>query len=87
MKKKEIEVFINKNELASFGVETERAVIWRNYPATNEVLKARLIVELPEKKITITESEFDEAWITDGVTMETQEAMLSLKQKLFGEKE
>jgi hypothetical protein len=45
-KTKEIECYVHKNEMASFGETTSRVVVWSQYPATDTVLKAKLIDEV-----------------------------------------
>jgi hypothetical protein len=47
-------------------------------------VKAKLIIELPERKVEITESQFDEAWLKAvGTTYDRDR--IDLKKELFGE--
>jgi len=57
MKTKEIDVWVRHDEIDSNGIscQTNRHDKWQ--------LRAKLIIEIPEKKIEITESQFDEALI------------------------
>jgi hypothetical protein len=85
-KTKEIECYVHKNELASFGETASRVVVWSQYPATDTVLKAKLIIEFPERKVTITESDFDDA-CKDNEALDfvnSRRAVALLKERLFG---
>ncbi len=53
-----------------------------NHRGTN--VKARLIIELPERKIELTESEFDEAWNLPLDIDSINDIRIAVKQKLFG---
>ena len=83
-KTKEIEVFIPSIELDSFARAEILIGRTRDMRIGGDWHKAKLIIELPERKAEITESEFDEViakhftqhWIAD--------EMVKIKQKLFG---
>lgn len=59
MKTKEINVWVSPSDLGNkyFSVVQESA----DCPMKGDSVKAKLIIELPERKVTITESEFEEA--------------------------
>lgn len=89
MKTREIDVWICPMALSSFERYPQgyNAMI-RNNPAPEDI-KAKLIIEVPEKKITISESEFcrafEDAWMgTKFVHGQDEDLKQSLKQKLFG---
>lgn len=61
MKTKEIDVWVCKN---TFNKSNSHLWVYKNFykaPEGIQYLKAKLIIEIPEKKVTITESEFDDA--------------------------
>lgn len=85
---KEIEVWVDKNYENYFPGNS--LTIHSVCHVNHQPLKAKLIIELPEKKIEITESQFDEAvkefFKGDISPMQTGVKMQShLKQKLFGD--
>lgn len=96
MKTKEIEVWVSRplidNDIR-FGESRERyiRIPYRDHDLSEQgYTKAKLIIELPEKKIEITEGQFDEAvkefFKGDISPMQTGVKMQShLKQKLFGD--
>ena len=61
-----------------------------NFNDMPNVYKAKLIIELPERKVEITESEFDEAVkdydLHNPCLKAFSGAMEHIKQKLFGDK-
>jgi hypothetical protein len=63
MKTKEIEVWVNDNFIEyKVGIgDVVRDIGFEQFINGNKATKAKLIIEIPEKKIEITESEFDEA--------------------------
>jgi hypothetical protein len=58
MKTKEVEVWLDSDEFHS-GVNCFVRLV-SDKPKWKNKFKAKLIIEIPEKKIEITESEFDE---------------------------
>jgi len=83
---KEIDVWVKKSFEMNFSNNYIADV--HNRPTELYPIKAKLIIEIPEKKITITESEFNEASkvIRFGVfNGETYGDINRLKEKLFGE--
>lgn len=87
MKTKEIEVYIEKDWLLStgcIGMISEAS----KFPTRlngKDTIKARLIIELPEKKVEITEEKLDELH-NDFQYCADENAFFYkfLKQKLFG---
>lgn len=61
MKTKEIDVVIYKEDGGDYDLTSYIGRSKLNEYGVNS-FKAKLIIELPEKKIEITESQFDEAW-------------------------
>lgn len=57
MKTKEFDVWVDKDDFG-YGIDYG---MWKLKKTVNCTLKAKLIVQIPEKKIEITESEFDKA--------------------------
>lgn len=90
MKTKEIDVLINPSDLTRRFIY---AYIPEHYPGiSTDYLKAKLIIELPEKKITITEKEFESAFnkasllsLDDNYKPKHYAYLGPLKQKLFGD--
>lgn len=85
---KEIEVYINREELKHFAKENNHVVVWSQYPAALCAVKARLIVELPDRKVELTEAQFDEAVNNCEVFSPGNDRWVhrdNLKAKIFGE--
>jgi hypothetical protein len=86
--KKEIEVWVDPlitiHDTGSFPITKDPVIVhgFKVRHEDREMIKAKLIIEIPEKKIEITESQFDEAW------KEMHKSPLSdyefLKERLFG---
>jgi hypothetical protein len=81
MKTKEIEVWV--------VMDHEQPIkMWSAKPkCRNEIdemgwVKARLIIEIPERKVEITESEFDE--VMKDLRLECPERVWLVKKELFG---
>ena len=68
MRTKEIDVWVNKNKALSAFKEGHCIYAYKDYHSTYSNIKAKLIIELPERKATITEKEFDEFWGVRGRT-------------------
>lgn len=88
MKTKEIEVWVYENDLEKAQKNGTKGVYFTlEYPDDSSFKKAKLIIDLPEKKIEITESQFDEAWrlSATAVNSTVHQSYLNLKQKLFGD--
>jgi hypothetical protein len=88
MKTREIEVNVETdwiNQTSRIGYISEST----KFPTRlngKETIKAKLIIEIPERKVEITESEFNEAfkfWKT-GEFLLTGEGFELAKKKLFG---
>jgi hypothetical protein len=87
---REIDVLVYSNGLKNCIGELQKAKSWINVfhpdnPALkkSEMVKAKLVIELPEKEATITESEFDE-FITNCFTQEwIKDEMVTIKNNLF----
>jgi len=62
MKTKEIDVWIPRCRVYEQDIETYSTKDEAIRQWDDEIYKAKLIIELPEKKIEITESEFDAAY-------------------------
>lgn len=76
MKTREIEVWVNPKTIIDNWFEVS------TYPETGDI-KAKLIIEAPERKIELTESQFEEEWqfqFNDAYTGN----MKSMKARLFG---
>lgn len=76
-KTREIDVFVNP---ATLKHETIRVVSLDALIIQNEWIKAKLIIEEPERTVTISESDFDAAfreWCPE------YDGLVSLKRKLF----
>jgi hypothetical protein len=85
MKTREIEVWINKD---SFMNETDARTAVCNYQFINSI-KAKLIIEIPEREITIKESEFESVlnrYICENPSIKTLNGIMeAFKEKLFAE--
>jgi hypothetical protein len=81
MKTREIEVWVSKDVLDHLIDEPESNLVGSTVfkrPTDHWSVKAKLIIEIPERKVEITESEFDAAaWGSISFN--------SLKEKLFAE--
>jgi hypothetical protein len=95
MKTREIEIMVTPSileyELGSFIV-TKDPVIINNFNQgkleSQKLIKAKLIIEIPEREITITESEFDK--LIGKIDSETDWLFIprlgnAIKEKLFTE--
>ena len=63
MKTKEIKGYVCKHALKSFESLTEGYNLVVCNRQNGADIKISLVVEIPEKKITISESEFEAAWL------------------------
>lgn len=85
--KKEIEVYIYKHHLPWFLDNCNSISIHKNPPENSgPLVKARLIIEEEEKKIEITEAQFDEAWRKAVYEDDTKMVVSYIKNELFGER-
>ena len=85
MKTKEITVWVDPDEVVNDAWTLCHADFYKG--ELTGMVKARLIIDLPEKKISITESEFDlECRKVSGSLFELgpTDKLLILKKKLFG---
>lgn len=80
MKTKEIEVWVPRMTLDSFA-RSEVFTSKTRDMVDDSWLKAKLIIELPEKKVTISESEFDRL-----IGLDKNVNTGWVKNKLFGDK-
>lgn len=85
-KTREIEGWVYKSDIAN-----ERYNFNQRMPDNFKdigAVKAKLIIEVPEKRISISESEFDEAWkwLDSQWSIPDSDMGKELKQKLFGTK-
>lgn len=80
MKTKEIDVLVSKSDINMNSVDIEVINHQRDYHPRNDQYKAKLIIEIPEKKIEITESEFDKAY--SKCFIETNLGFMRLKEEL-----
>ena len=79
---REIEVWIHKNVIVNGVYEKGSKILPLHEYPNCEWVEAKLIIELPERKVTISESEFDEAWARNtGTTF--SELRERLKEKFF----
>lgn len=60
-KRKEIEVWVDEENIKS---NSDEIMIWHKVSKlqAKHLIKARLIFDLPERKATVTESEFETLW-------------------------
>lgn len=89
MKTKEIEVWVTDTFVDQVDSKHLSYIPTFAQPVEGtKCTKARLIIELPEKKITISESQFDELWNDLYERIPNSEALAikyhSTKDKLFG---
>tara|TARA_R110002096_G_scaffold232683_2_gene422604 strand:+ start:6646 stop:6921 length:276 start_codon:yes stop_codon:yes gene_type:complete len=61
MKTEEIDVWVDRDEFDNYDAADCTYVLLHEKNITSVYLKAKIIIEMPEKTITVTESEFDEA--------------------------
>jgi len=78
MKIKEIDVFIYEDDIK----KDQKIVYGTRLPPGNGSLKAKLIIEMPEKEITITESQFDKAWTGSQPSSVHFEYLTDIKKEL-----
>lgn len=78
-KTREIEVWVNPKTIIDNWFEVS------TYPETGDI-KAKLIIEVPGRKVEITESQFDEAFYGghDCYSSSWSKEIQRAKQKLFG---
>lgn len=89
MKTKEIEIKLFQCDLDRLISQQEGSswVYREKYPLRNDVqkiVKAKLIIEVPERKIELTESQFDEAWMKSEFGNTPEEHKKNVMKKLFG---
>jgi len=63
MKTKEIDGYVCKYALDSFEAYKDGYTLMVSKVQHDKDIKIKLIIEIPEKKVTISESEFEEAWL------------------------
>lgn len=87
MRTKEINGWVYKSESGDYNNSLFHTKFPLNFHDLNGV-KAKLIIEVPEKKITISESEFDKA-VNEALDVRGMcKAFLSeLRQNLFGKED
>lgn len=93
MRTKEIEIYLNSDDMMELiDNPTRSKEEWYSEASTTRDLshdfKTRLIIDLPEKKIEISESQFDEI-LKDARSQyrDTSDCIWHLKQTLFGKEE
>lgn len=86
MRTKEIEVWIEPNQIAGLEPDYTDTITTYTKKCGEPQYRAKLIIKMPERKVEITESQFDEAW--DGGYGCTYEGLKRhLKKVLFGEQQ
>ena len=98
MKTKEIEIFlpkyvidvdpcdITRSRHAEFLIKDPRQKYAANFRINgHDTVKAKLIIELPERKVTITETQFDEALKMSDAVVGRNEFKENLKARLFNQ--
>jgi hypothetical protein len=86
--KREIECWIEPEDVASFGRghhDNTLRTYRNNHQVSSAGIKAKLIIE-EDRKVTISESEFDEAWKNTKVFPDDTliDPVMRLKEKIFG---
>jgi hypothetical protein len=86
-KTKEIDVMVDKLFLQKFlKGENVSLPVWSQHPNSNGITPIKLVIELPEKTIQLSESQFDEAM--DAIGFRGEGKLCSrLREKLFGNNE
>lgn len=83
--KKEIDCYVWPSVIDGY-LSHDRDSIGCFMEGNDRMLKAKLIIDTPERKINISESEFDEAWKWPfEFNNENERLKRILKNKLFGE--
>lgn len=82
---KEIDVWVNGSEIKKLQPDCTDSFTVYTKDCFSPSIKAKLIIELPERKVEITESMFDEAWEKFRSQGSADFYREEIKKKLFGD--